>query len=116
MKKIFSGMEYIGSEGGVIPKYYGLAYRSYIKDEIICYPMPLHFIVGWLHKLYHAYVRYFKIPKCKPSAIDWMLIEQKKKHNKLLREELAKKDQAWIKMINDNFGGRIEVKESRSSD
>lgn len=35
------------AEDGVIPKWYGVAYRTSSNHFIVCYPIPLNLIVRW---------------------------------------------------------------------
>ena len=37
-------------EGGTIPKWYGLAYVDWDTDSIVCYPIPLNWIICYADK------------------------------------------------------------------
>ena len=92
-------------EGSIIPKYYGLAYRDYHRGIIVAYPMPLHFAVSLLRRFWQFYMRYFKIPKCKPSAIDRLIIQEKIKSGALIARRLRDNDNKWIELFNRFIGG-----------
>lgn len=45
-RKVVS-FEKVIRNGDVIPRFYGIAYRSFIDDKAICYPVPLNWLVRW---------------------------------------------------------------------
>jgi hypothetical protein len=61
-------------EGELIPRGYGMAYLSYSKFIVICYPIPLNWVVaGWrllYRKLQHA--------PLEKKVIDLVMAEKKK--------------------------------------
>lgn len=40
------------NEGEAIPKYYGIAYRDYLRYQAVCYPIVLNLIIRYLRELY----------------------------------------------------------------
>ncbi len=99
-------------EGSVLPKwYYGLAYRDFVRDTTIWYPIFLHLFVRFTRNLYHAYIKYFLIARCKPSLIDQLLIEQSKKVKHQLETSQPFRDRIVQQEIKKAFN---EVNKSRS--
>lgn len=99
-------MEIEAREGAEIPnKFYGLAYRDFCRYKTVWYPLGIHLIVRWTRNIYHAWIEYFVIGKCKPSRIDKMITDAKGDVHRLwekrLQDELKKKDMAWIKAIEE---------------
>ncbi len=98
-------------EGAIIPRYYGLSYRDYMTHTIICHPMPFHLIGGWFRRLFHFYMKHFKIPKYVPTYIDRVIIEAREKESKRselrLAFELAQKDRAWMALIDKEVKRRL---------
>ena len=41
-------------EGEIIPRFYGVAYRNFAQDTIICYPFPFNIIVQYWRKWWMA--------------------------------------------------------------
>ena len=41
------------SEGGLMPRCYGVAYLDYMRQEFVCYPIPFNLFVNWGRKLYY---------------------------------------------------------------
>lgn len=44
--------EYV-SRNCTCKRYYGFAYRDFSRDQIIAYPIPLNFVIGWLRFFYY---------------------------------------------------------------
>lgn len=38
------------NEGEAIPKYYGIAYRDYLRYQAVCYPIVLNLIIRYLRE------------------------------------------------------------------
>ena len=34
-------------EDGTVPKYYGVAWADFDKNAVVCYPIPLNFLMAW---------------------------------------------------------------------
>lgn len=52
-------MKKIIKRGEMIPPFYGIGYRCYVKDESWCYPIPLNLFV----LLYFDFIWWLKNPK-----------------------------------------------------
>ena len=44
-------------EGERFPIRYGFAYFDYLKQQVICYPVPLNIVIGGLRRLYWGAVQ-----------------------------------------------------------
>lgn len=43
--------------GIMLPPFYGVAYRDYMKDRFIAYPVPFHIIIG-LSRYFYSNIRW----------------------------------------------------------
>ena len=41
------------AEGEIIPMGYGIAWRDYLRDVYVCYPIPFNIIAGYTRRLWH---------------------------------------------------------------
>jgi hypothetical protein len=53
--------------GEMMPKYYGLAYRDFLRDIAICYPFPFNYVVHIVRR-YWIRVRY---PRLRDKYAEW---------------------------------------------
>ena len=49
MKRILTGIQV--AQGERLPNWYGVAYREFCADHVICYPIPINLLVRWHHGL-----------------------------------------------------------------
>lgn len=59
-------------EGGMWPRGYGYAYREWDRNEAVCYPLGLNWLVGWVRM---AWIALAHGPRNEPSATDMQLLQ-----------------------------------------
>ena len=96
--KLRKSFQEIICEGGVAPKGYGVAYRDFLSYQVICYPIPIHFIIRHFRNLYHFYLRYF-VYGGKPSSVDELIIEAKRQGGELAAKRVADRNRFWKRRI-----------------
>ena len=70
------------SEGEIIPRFYGVAYRDFVQDVIICYPFPFNIIVQYWRKWWMA-IRYYR----KENPLEVQAIRNAAKRTSDLRDQ-----------------------------
>jgi len=74
----------------IIPKYYGIAYRCYLRQFHICYPIPINLIVRFWHCWF--YPKFRGSLKCPKWGKDFEYC------NEAIYDELTKPDFDYIQI------------------
>lgn len=75
-------------EAGIIPRYYGVAYRDFMRMGAVCYPVPLNRLVRMLRSVYF----WLRIP----HGDYW-----EARDGGILASYMNRTDKQWEKKFND---------------